>query len=237
LVKVKCPLKIIYEMKSYKYLNFIICVSVTMTLIANAVAGKLTHLSVLTFSAGSLCIPVTYIIGDTLTEVYGYKQARRATWIVIASTLIMAIFFQLAVYLPPAPGFANNKAYTTVLSMAPRVAVGGLVALFAGQFINDYVLAKMKLLTKGKYLWTRTIGSTVAGEAADSTFFYTIALYSVIPNGLLLRSIASAWFIKVMIEVLITPITYYVVRKLKKAENVDYFDQNTNFNPFALKVK
>lgn len=221
-------------MKNFKYLNLIICLSVTMTLIANTIAGKITHLSFLTFSAGSLCIPMTYIIGDTLTEVYGYKQARRATWIVLASTVIMAILFQLAVYLPAAPGFENKKAYATVLSTAPRVAVGGFAALFAGQFINDFVLAKMKLLTKGKYLWIRTIGSTIAGEAADSTLFYTIALYSVIPNGLLVRSIASAWFIKVIIEVLITPITYYVVRKLKKVEKIDYYDRRTNFNPFIF---
>jgi uncharacterized integral membrane protein (TIGR00697 family) len=222
-------------MKQYKYLSYIICLSITMTAIANISAGKITHLYALTFSAGSICIPITYIIGDTLTEVYGYKQARRATWIVIASMVILALFLQLTVHLPPAPGFVNNKAYSTVLGTAPRVAAGAFAALFAGQFINDYVMAKMKLLTKGKYLWTRTVGSTMAGEAADSTLFYTIALYSIIPNGLLVKSIASAWFIKVMIEVLITPITYYVVHKLKKLEGVDYFDKGTNFNPFALR--
>lgn len=222
-------------MKNYKYLSYIICLSITMTAIANVSAGKITHLYGLTFSAGSICIPITYVIGDTLTEVYGYKQARKATWIVIASMFLLALFLQLTVYLPPAHGFANDKAYSIVLGTAPRIAIGAFAALFAGQFTNDYLLAKMKILTKGKYLWTRTIGSTVAGEAADSTLFYTIALYSVIPNGLLVRSIASAWFIKVMIEVLVTPITYYAVNKLKKLENVDYFDKDTNFNPFAFR--
>jgi uncharacterized integral membrane protein (TIGR00697 family) len=115
--------------------------------------------------------------------------------------------------------------------------VGSWVALFAGQFVNDYVLAKMKLLTKGKYLWSRTIGSTIAGEAFDSTAFYTIALYNVIPAGLLLRSILSAWFLKVMIEIAITPLTYYVVGKLKNVEKLDYFDQTTDFNPFKFRLK
>lgn len=221
-------------MTNYKYLGLLVCFSAVMAVIANTIAGKITHIGFLTLSAGSLCIPITYIIGDTLTEVYGYKQARRATWIVVGASLLVAVFYQLAIYLPPAQGFTNNEAFTTVLSMAPRVAIGALAALFAGQFINDYVLAKMKILTKGKYLWSRTIGSTVAGQAADSTLFYVIALYSVIPNGLLIKSILSAWFAKVLIEVAITPVTYYVVRKLKKAEGVDYYDKDTNFTPFAF---
>ena len=221
-------------MNNYKYLGLLICLSVVMAVIANTIAGKITHIGFLTLSAGSLCIPITYIIGDTMTEVYGYKQARRATWIVVGASLLAAVFYQLATYLPPAQGFTNNDAFTTVLGMAPRIALGGLAALFTGQFVNDYVLAKMKLLTKGKYLWSRTIGSTVAGQAFDSTSFYVIALYSVIPNGLLIRSILSAWFAKVFIEVAITPITYYVVRKLKKVEGVDHYDNDTNFTPFSF---
>ncbi len=221
-------------MKNYKYLGLLICLSAVMAVIANTIAGKITHIGFLTLSAGSLCIPATYIIGDTLTEVYGYKQARRATWIVVGASLLTALFYQLAILLPAAAGAANNDAFTTVLGMAPRVAAGALAAIFAGQFINDYVLAKMKLLTKGKYLWSRTIGSTIAGQAIDSTLFYIIALYGVIPNGLLIKSILSAWFAKVLIEAAITPITYYVVRKLKKAEGVDYYDTDTNFTPFAF---
>lgn len=221
-------------MKHYKYLGLLICLSAVITVITNTISGKITHVGFLTLSAGSLCIPFTYIIGDTLTEVYGYKQARRAAWIVVGTGLLVAVFYQLAVYLPPAPGFTDNEAFTTVLGTAPRIAIGSLAAIFAGQFINDYVLAKMKVFTKGRYLWSRTIGSTVAGQAADSVLFYVIALYSVIPNDLLLKSILSAWFAKVVIEALITPITYYVVRKLKKAEKIDHFDKNTNFNPFAF---
>jgi len=123
------------------------------------------------------------------------------------------------------------------LGQVPRVAIGAWIALFLGQFVNDFVMAKMKLLTKGKYLWARTIGSTVTGQAVDTTLFYTIALYNVIPTGLLMQSILSAWFLKVLIETVMTPVTYFVVSKLKKLENEDYFDRNTNFNSLIFQTK
>lgn len=208
-----------------------------MIAIINILAGKIVDISVFTLSAASLCIPIIYVIGDSLTEVYGYKQARRATWLLIFATIIMAVFFQLAIYLPPAEGFLHNDAYTTVLGQVPRIVLGTWVALFAGQFVNDYVLAKMKVFTKGKHLWSRTIGSTLVGQAFDTTAFYVIALYNVIPSGLLLNAILSAWFVKVVIEICLTPITYYVVRKLKEAENIDTFDSNTNFNPFRFRLR
>lgn len=222
--------------KVYKYLDLIIFLDITMMAIVNIISGKIIQLSIFTLSAASLCIPITYIFGDVFTEVYGYKQARRATWLMIFSTVIMAILLQLAVWLPAAPGFTGNDAYALVLGQVPRVVIGAWIALFAGQFVNDFVLAKMKLLTRGKYLWTRTVGSTVFGQAADTTLFYTIALYNVIPTGLLVQSIVSAWFLKVMIEVAMTPVTYYIVGKLKKAENEDYYDRNTNFNPLIVSL-
>ncbi len=222
---------------SYKYLDIIIYLNITMMAIVNVISGKIISVGFFTLSAASLTIPVTYVIGDILTEVYGYKQARRATWILIFSTILMAIFFQLAIYLPAAPGFMHNDAYTQVLGQVPRVVAGAWVALFAGQFANDFVLAKMKLFTKGRHLWSRTIGSTIVGQAFDTTAFYTIALLNVIPNGLLLRSILSAWFLKVMIEVAITPVTYYIIGKLKKSEKTDTFDKETNFNPFIIRLK
>lgn len=207
-----------------------------MIAIINVLAGKIIDASILTLSAASLCIPVVYVIGDTLTEVYGYKQARRATWLLIFTTIIMATFFQLATYLKPAEGFLHNDAYATVLGQVPRIVIGTWVALFVGQFMNDYVLAKLKVRTKGKHLWLRTISSTIVGQAFDTTVFYVIALYNVIPSGLLLNAILSAWFVKVVIEICMTPITYYVVRKLKKAEKVDHFDNNTDFNPFKFRT-
>lgn len=223
--------------RSYKYLNLIIFLDITMMAIVNVISGKIVQVGIFTLSAASLCIPITYIFGDIFTEVYGYKQARRVTWILIFSTIITAIFLQLAVWLPSAPGFKGNDAYSLVLGQVPRVAIGAWIALFGGQFVNDFVLAKMKLLTKGKYLRTRTIGSTIAGQAVDTTLFYTIALYNVIPTGLLIQSILSAWFLKVLIETVMTPFTYYVIRKLKRMENEDYFDKSTNFNPFIMQVR
>jgi queuosine precursor transporter len=221
-------------MQPYKYLTSLVCLSVVMAIIANTVAGKITYVGFLTLSAGSLCIPATYILGDTLTEVYGYKHARRAMWMVVIASATAALFYQLALLLPAAAGSPDGTAFHTVLGLAPRIAAGALAALFAGQFVNDYVLAKMKIMTKGKYLWSRTIGSTVAGQLVDSTLFYLIALYSVLPDGLLIRSVLSAWIVKVVIEAAITPITYIIVRKLKAAEGVDTFDTKTNFNPFAV---
>jgi uncharacterized integral membrane protein (TIGR00697 family) len=206
-----------------------------MMAIVNILSGKIIGVGFLSLSAASLCVPIVYIIGDTLTEVYGYRQARRANWILIISSIITAIFMQLAVFLPPAAGFAHNDAFTQVLGQVPRVVLGAWVALFCGQFLNDFVMAKMKLLTKGRFLWMRTIGSTIVGQAADSTTFYIIALGNVVPNNLLIQSILSAWIVKVVIEVIITPITYRVVKKLKKAEGEDYYDKGTNFSPFAVR--
>ncbi len=222
--------------KRYKYLDIIIILNVTMMAIINVISGKIIQLFIFTLSAASLCIPITYIFGDIFTEVYGYKQARRATWILIFSTIIIAIFFQLAVWLPPASGFKGNDAYTLVLGQVPRIVIGAWIALFAGQFTNDYIIAKLKVITKGKHLWSRTIGSTIAGQAVDTTSFYVIALYNVIPNGLLIHSLLSAWFLKVVIEIIMTPVTYYVVKKLKKLENEDYFDIKTNFNPLIVQL-
>lgn len=220
--------------KAYKYLDLILFLDLTMMAIVNIISGKIVQVSIFTLSAASLCIPITNIIADVITEVYGYKQARRATWILIFSTIIFALFLQLAVYLPPAPGFEHNDSYRTVLGQAPRIAIAAWVALFASQFTNDFVLAKMKLLTKGKYLWSRTISSTMLAQVAETNCFYIIALYNVIPTGLLLKSIISAWFLKVMIETVMTPVTYLVVNRLKKAENEDSFDTNTNFNPLII---
>ena len=218
---------------AYKDLDLIILLDVALMGIVNVISGKIIQVSIFTLSAASLLIPITYIFGDVLTEVYGYKQARRATWFLFSITVLSAIIYQLVVFLPAAPGFEANEAYSLVLGQVPRIVIGGWAALFTGQFANDFILAKLKLLTNGKYLWVRTIGSTIVGQFFDTTSFYIIALANVIPTGLLIRAILSGWFLKVFIEIVMTPVTYYVVGKLKKSEKEDYFDKNTNFNPFT----
>lgn len=202
------------------------------------IAGKIIQVSVFTLSAASLLLfPIVFLFGDIITEVYGYQQARRVTWLLVFSTAFAALIFQLVTMLPASPGFKADHAYNLVLGQVPRTVISGWVALLVGQLVNDFVMAKMKLLTNGKFLWTRTIGSTIAGQGVNTTLFYVIALYNIIPAGLLVQSILSGWFLKVLIEAVMTPVTYYVVNKLKKVENEDYFDKKTNFNPMIIHLK
>jgi len=222
------------NLKRFKYLDLIVCLAVTMDIVSNTTAAKITSFSIFTVSVTVLYFPLTYIFGDILTEVYGYKYARRATWIIITAQIIASLIYQLVVILPPSPGFIGNEAYTLVFSQAPRIVIGGLIGLFVGNFVNDFTMAKMKLVTKGKYLWTRTIGSTIAGQCVDTALFYVIALSNVIPSGLLVNAILSGWFLKSLVETLMTPVTYIVVRRLKQLEHEDYYDYQTNFNPLIL---
>ena len=225
------------QQKKYTYLDLILCLAVAMMIISNTTAAKIIRIGIFTASVTVLYFPITYIFGDLLTEVYGYKHGRRAMWLLLFVQVLTAIIYQLVTILPPAPGFRGNESFTFVFGQAPRIVFGGLIGLFAGQFVNDFTLAKMKVLTNGKYLWTRTIGSTVAGQFFDTTLFYTIALSNVIPTNLLIQTILSGWFLKSFVEIVMTPVTYFVVRKLKKLENEDYFDRDTNFNPLILQLK
>jgi uncharacterized integral membrane protein (TIGR00697 family) len=223
-------------MKHYKYLELLTILYVTFQLVSDVTAGKIVALGIFTVSVTALYFPVTFIFGDVLTEVYGYAYGRNVVWKVFLCSVLAALVYQLVVWLPPATGFAANSAYTQVLGTVPRIIIGGWIAVWVGGMLNDYVLAKMKIWTNGKYLWSRTIGSTIVGEGANTVLFYTIALYSVIPNGLLLNSILSAWFLKTLVEIVLTPVTYWVVAKLKLVEGVDYYDTNTNFNPLIINV-
>ncbi len=221
--------------RQYKYLGIITALYITFQLVSDITAGKIVQLGIFTVSATVLYFPITYIFADVLTEVYGYAQARKVVWMVLVSSVIAGIIYQIVVYLPPAVGFDANNAYARVLGSVPRILLGGWIAVFAGGILNDYIIAKMKILTNGKHLWMRTIGSTIVGEFANTALFYIIALYAVIPNGLLISSILSGWCLKVAVEVIFTPATYFVVGKLKRIENEDYYDKDTNFNPFTLK--
>lgn len=222
-------------MKTYRYLGIITTLYIAFQLISDVTAGKIVQLGIFTVSATVLYFPITYIFSDILTEVYGYARARSVVWQALLASVIAGVIYQLVVWLPPGVGFDANDAYGRVLGSVPRILLGGWVAVWVGGILNDYVLAKMKIWTSGKYLWTRTIGSTIVGEGANTFLFYTIALYGILPNGLFVSSILSGWFLKTVVEIVFTPVTYWVVARLKKSEHEDYYDRDTNFNPLIIK--
>ena len=222
-------------MRNYKYLGTISVFFVSVLLISNIASTKIVDFGLFTFDGGTLLFPLSYIFGDILTEVYGYKGSRRVIWLGFFMALLMSVIFIIVGKLPPAAGWDNQAAYDAILGLTPRIVCASLIAYFCGEFSNSYVLAKMKIWTKGKWLWTRTIGSTVVGELVDSALFITIAFFGILPNSLLLTLIISNYVFKTLVEVLFTPITYKVVKFLKVKENEDYYDKDTNFNPFAVK--
>jgi queuosine precursor transporter len=221
--------------KNYKYLNVISVFFVSVLLISNVASTKIVDLRWFTFDGGTLLFPLSYIFGDILTEVYGYKKSRSVIWLGFFMALLMSAVFIIVGKLPAAPGWSNQGAYDAILGLTPRIVVASLIAYSAGEFSNSYVLAKMKIWTKGKMLWTRTIGSTLVGELIDSAIFIVIAFAGILPNSLLVTLIISNYIFKTLIEVLFTPITYKVVKFLKTREEEDYYDYNTNFNPFSNK--
>jgi len=221
--------------KQYKYLGLITALAITFKLLNDVTAGKLVQLGIFSVSAATIFFPITYILSDIFTEVYGYSKARSRVWLLLLCSVIAGIVYSIVAFLPPAVGFDANDAYVRVFSQVPRILVASWIAFFFGSIVNDFVLAKLKIWTKGKHLWTRTIGSTIFGEGVDTILFFTLAFYAIIPNNLLVSVIFSAFFLKVAIEVVMTPITYKVIAKLKKVENEDYYDYNTNFNPMKIK--
>jgi uncharacterized integral membrane protein (TIGR00697 family) len=206
-----------------------------MQIVSDVSAGKIIQVVGMPVSITVLYFPITFIFADVLTEVYGYAYARRVLWTVMLCAFLAGIMYQVVVYVPPSPDFANNDAYVTVFGAVPRIVLGSYVAVFTGEILNDYVLAKMKIWTDGKHLWTRLVGSTVAGQLVNTALFYTVALYGVLPDSLLFKSILSGWLLKVLVEIAVIPVTYWVVAKLKHIEQVDFFDRDTNFNPFVIR--
>lgn len=219
--------------RQFKYLDVITVFFVTFLLISNVVASKILMLGPLAIDGGGLLFPLTYIFGDILTEVYGFKRARKAIWLGLSSNLLMAAMFMLVGILPPAADWPNQEAYMAILGQSSRIVLASVTAYFIGEFINSFILAKMKIWTKGKMLWARTIGSTIVGELIDSTLFISIAFLGILPNSSLVPMIISIYIFKTLIEIIFTPATYVVVKFLKKSENEDYYDRKTNFNPFA----
>jgi uncharacterized integral membrane protein (TIGR00697 family) len=230
--------------RSYRYYDFVMAAFVTVLVCSNLIGpAKIAQISLpvvgtLTFGAGVLFFPISYVFGDVLTEVYGYARSRRVIWAGFAGLGFASFMATVVVALPPAPFWQHQAAYELAFGTAWRVAAASMIAYFCGEFVNSYVLAKMKILTRGKWLWTRTIGSTIFGEAVDSMIFYPLAFWGagVIPNEQLPMIMLAQFIGKVGVEVVFTPVTYKIVGFLKRVEHEDYYDRRTNFNPFALKV-
>jgi uncharacterized integral membrane protein (TIGR00697 family) len=218
----------------YRYIDLIMALFVAVLLISNVASSKILKLGPFTFDGGTILFPISYIFGDILTEVYGYRRSRRVIWVGFACAGLMAGVFALVGALPPAEGWENQAAYEAILGTTPRIVLGSLIAYFAGEFSNSYTLAKMKILTQGRWLWTRTIGSTLVGEGVDTVLFVAIAFAGTLPWPLFISIIASNYIFKVGLEAAMTPATYRITSFLKHAENQDVYDTDTDFNPFKL---
>ena len=221
----------------YRYYDLVMAAFVTVLLCSNLIgASKVGQVAGFTFGAGVLFFPLSYIFGDILTEVYGYAYSRRVVWAGFTAMIFASFMAFVVLKIPPAPGWVHQDAYQTVFGATWRIVVASLVAFFCGEFSNSFVLAKMKILTAGKYLWARTIGSTVVGEGVDSLIFYPLAFYGIWPNELVFQVMFTNYLLKVGWEAAITPLTYLIVGFLKRAEQEDYYDRKTSFNPFTLKT-
>ena len=229
----------------FRYYDLVMAAFVTILLLSNLIgASKPSYVTLpvigeWSFGAGVLFFPVSYIIGDILTEVYGYARARRVIWTGFAALLFMAFMAWVVVQLPPADGWPGQEAYEFVFGNSWRIVLASMVAFWAGEFANSYVLAKMKVWTQGRHLWMRTIGSTVVGQGLDSMIFYPLAFWGLAgwPVELLWQVVLSQWAIKTAWEALLTPVTYAVVGTLKRAEGVEVFDTDTDFSPFASSAR
>ena len=223
--------------RSYRYYDLVMAAFVTVLLCANLIgASKVAQVGPLTFGAGVLFFPLSYVFGDVLTEVYGYARARKVVWAGFAAMAFASFMSAVVLAFPPAPGWPHQEAFRTVFGNTPRIVLASLVAYFCGEFANSYVLARLKVKTEGRMLWLRTIGSTIVGEGIDSIIFYPLAFVGVWSNELVLTVMITNYAFKVGWEAAITPVTYRVVGFLKRAEAEDYFDRDTNFTPFSLKA-
>lgn len=220
-----------------RFYDFVMAAFVAVLLLSNVIgAAKLAQVGGFVFGAGILFFPISYVLGDVLTEVYGYARARRCIWAGFAALIFMAFMSWAVVAMPPAPGWPNQPAYEAVFGAVPRIVLASIVAFWAGEFVNSYVLARMKLWTGGRLLWTRTIGSTVFGQGVDSLIFYPVAFAGIWSTEQVLTVMVTNWGLKVLWEAVLTPVTYVVVNTLKRAEGIDIFDEGTDFTPFRAKV-
>jgi uncharacterized integral membrane protein (TIGR00697 family) len=227
-----------------RYFDFVMAAFVTILLLSNVLgAGKvavvdLPAIGPWPFGAGILFFPLSYVLGDVLTEVYGYGRARRCIWAGFAALLFMAFMAYVVVALPPARDWTGQAAYQAVFGQVPRIVFASMVAFWAGEFVNSFVLAKMKVWTEGRHLWTRTIGSTLVGQGVDSLIFYPLAFWGAAgwTPSLVITVMFTQWALKVGWEALLTPVTYLIVGWLKRREGIDVYDKDTDFTPFKAKV-
>ena len=230
--------------RPYKYYELVMAAFVTVLVCSNLIGpAKIAQIDLpivgaLTFGAGVLFFPISYVFGDILTEVYGYARARRVIWYGFGALAFASVMAAVVVALPPAPFWKHQAAYEVAFGSTWRIVGASMIAYFCGEFVNSFVLAKMKIATAGRWLWSRTIGSTIAGEAVDSALFYPLAFYGsgIIPDDKLPLVMLAQFVVKVGVEVAFTPITYKIVGALKKAEQEDYYDRDTRFTPFSLKA-
>ena len=226
------------EQRGYKYYDLVMVAFVTALLCSSLIGvGKVSQLGGYSFGTAVIFFPVRYIFGDILTEVYGYARTRRVIWAGFVALGFASLMSWVVVALPPAAGWPHQAAYVTVYGQTPRIVLASLTAFWAGDFVNSYVLAKLKLKTAGRLLWLRTIGSTVVGQGVDSLIFYPLAFLGEWPPPLVLGVMTSNFLVKVGVEAVMTPVTYRVVGFLKRAEREDYYDRGTDFNPFKIKVE
>lgn len=222
------------DLRTFRYFDVLLSVFIVVLLISNLVGQKICAIGPLRISAAQLLFPITYIFGDIFTEVYGYAASRRAIWLGFVASGLLAAMGVVAVAMPPAPDWPNQAAFATVFSFVPRLVAASLVAYWAGEFANSYTLAKMKIWTKGRHLWTRTVGSTVVGQAVDTLIVMVVAFGGSLSWTLIGKLVISGYLGKVAYEVLMTPVTYAVVGFLKRKEHVDTFDYSTDFSPFRV---
>jgi uncharacterized integral membrane protein (TIGR00697 family) len=225
-----------------RHFDFVMAAFVAILLLSNVIgAGKIAAVTLpgggeWAFGAGILFFPLSYVIGDVLTEVYGYARARRCIWAGFCGLLFMALMSVVVVALPPSGTWHGQDAYEQVFGQVPQIVAASIIAFWAGEFVNSYVLARMKIWTKGRHLWTRTIGSTVVGQGVDSLLFYPIAFFGSMGAETIVWLGLTQWGLKVAWEVILTPVTYAVVGWLKRREGVDVYDEGTDFTPFRARV-
>lgn len=219
---------------TWRYYDVAVALFVASLLTANIISVKLIEIGPIIVPAGVVIFPVSYILGDILTEVYGFRWARRAIWLGFLGNLVAVAAIWVAGLLPSPAFWQNQGAWDTILGFTPRLLVASFVAYLVGEFANSTVLAKMKVWTQGKYLWSRTISSTLVGQGLDSLVFILIAFGGLMAPAAIMTTVVSQWLFKSVYEIVATPLTYYVVNRLKQAEGVDTFDVNTNMNPFSF---